>query len=246
MIIGIAYAFTILPKIITPEGIVKPSTTLLTTPTQPTFMDLVTALIMTAAMSVFYVWLAPAILDDKGVGSCLDMAVKAIRKSGRVFLGFIILFFMVSAIATLIRDFPAMIGATFQPLVGSLTPTSIVSQIIERVFSPLWFLIAFTIHRELSLRASEHAAKGTRVSYGFHSQNVTGWQTVSAQTLSSSAFSRPLDSSQALRGREPSASKPSFRTVTLPPCHSDGQSTRRVQTHWMRTFLGVSSSPFAS
>jgi len=156
MIVMVAYALTILTKIITPEGVITPPIT--PTP-QTTYMDwtmtLITALIMTIAQSFFYIWLAPAILDDKGIGTSLDLGIKTIRKSGRVFVGFIVLFLIVSAIATLVNSFPAIIGVTVPPLVGSLTPTSIVSQIIEKIFSPLWFLIAFTIYHQHSVQTAE-------------------------------------------------------------------------------------------
>ncbi len=147
MVVGIAYAFTILPEMITPEGIVSPPIT--PTP-QTTYMGWAMTLIMVVAQSFFYIWLAPAIINDKGVGTSLDLGIKAIKKNGRVFVSFIILFFIVSAIAMLIEDFSTITGVTMRPLVGSLTSAKIVSQIIERIFSPLWFLIAFTIYHRHS------------------------------------------------------------------------------------------------
>jgi len=152
MIVGFAYALTILPEMITSEGVVRPPIT--PTP-QTVYMSWVMTFIMTAALSVFYIWLAPAILDNKGVGTSLDLGVKTIRRSGRVLVGFITLFFIVSAIATVIKDLPSLTGLDVQPLVGSLTSASIISQIIERIFSPLWFLIAFTIYHEHSMEASD-------------------------------------------------------------------------------------------
>jgi hypothetical protein len=156
MIVGVAYVLTVLPEMITSEGVMRPPIT--STP-QTAYMSWVMTLIMTVASSIFYVWLAPAILDNKGVGASLDMGVKTIRSSSRIFVGFIILFFIVSAIATVIKVLPSMIGLDVQPIIGSLTYTSIVSQIIERIFSPLWFLIAFTIYREHSIQASDYAGK---------------------------------------------------------------------------------------
>lgn len=151
MIVGVAYALTVLPEMITSEGVMRPPIT--STP-QTAYMGWVMTFIMSVASSAFYIWLAPAILDNKGVGASLDMGVKTIRMSSRVFVSFIILFFIVSAIATVIKDLPSMIGLDIQPIIGSLTLTSILSQIIERIFSPLWFLMAFTIYREHSIQAS--------------------------------------------------------------------------------------------
>jgi len=147
MIVGIAYALTILPKLITPEGIVTPPTTSATVAAQPVF-TLATTLIFTVTQSVFYVWLASAIIDNKGVGTSLDIGLRTIRRNFRTFLEFMALFFIVSVIVTVIGDLSALIGISVQPLVGSLTSTSIVSQIIEKIFSPLWFLIAFELYHE--------------------------------------------------------------------------------------------------
>lgn len=152
MIVGVAYALTVLPEMITSEGVMRPP---ITPAPQTMYMSWAMTLIMTVASSVFYIWLAPAILDNKSVGASLDMGVKTIRRSSRVFVGFIILFFIVSAIATVIKDLPSMMGLDIQPIIGSLTLTSILSQIIERIFSPLWFLMAFTIYREHSIQASD-------------------------------------------------------------------------------------------
>jgi hypothetical protein len=151
MIVGVVYVLTVLPEMITSEGVMRPP---ITSAPQTTYMSWVMTLVMTVASSFFYLWLAPAVLDNKGVGASLDMGVKTIRSSSKVFVGFVILFFIVSAISTAIQNLPSMIGLDVQPIIGSLTFTSILSQIIERVFSPLWFLMAFSICREYSIHAS--------------------------------------------------------------------------------------------
>ncbi|WP_455276842.1 hypothetical protein [[Eubacterium] cellulosolvens] len=147
MVVGMAYALTILPEMITPEGVVSPS---FTPAPQAAYMGWAMTLIMVVAQSVFYIWLAPAIMNNKSVGTSLDLGIKAIKKGGRVFVSFIILFFIVSVVTMFVENSSTFMGTTIQPLVGSLTYTKIVSQLIEKVFSPLWFLVAFAIYRKHS------------------------------------------------------------------------------------------------
>ena len=154
VLIGMIIVFAMLPQLISQlGGIVTPPTPPLTpliTPSITMATTGVTALLMTIASAVFYMWLAPAVVDDKGVFVSLDAGTKTIRKGGKAFLGFIALFFIVSAIAQMIEAFPTCLGVTIQPVCynGCVTPTHIVSQVITTIFSPLWFLIAFTIYNK--------------------------------------------------------------------------------------------------
>ena len=150
--IGIIVVLAMFPQLIS----VPPPTLPLTPETSPlisTVMSWVTVLLMTIASAVLYTWLAPAVIDDKGVFASLDAGTKTMRKGGKAFLGFIALLCIVSAIAELIRTFPTYLGLTIQPVFydGCVTLTQIVSQAIATIFSPLWFLIAFTIYSEQKL-----------------------------------------------------------------------------------------------
>ena len=109
----------------------------------------VTALLTTIASAIFYIWLAPAIIEDKDVFASLQAGTKAIGKSGKTFLGFVALFFLVSLVPVLIQTLPTYFGTTVQPVCyGCVTPTLVVSQVVTAIFSPLWFLIAFDIYSE--------------------------------------------------------------------------------------------------
>lgn len=146
--------FAMLPQLIPQLGAVAPPTP----PTTPQISPLISAttswvtpLVMTIVSAVFYMWLAPAIIDDKGVFASLDFGTKTMRKEGKLFLGFIALFFVVSAGAQLINMLPTYLGIMVPSVcyVGfCVTPTHIVSQVITTLFSPLWFLIAFAIYSE--------------------------------------------------------------------------------------------------
>lgn len=145
--------FAMLPQLISRMGIVTPPSTPLISPSITVATGSVTALLMTIASSVFYMWLAPAIIDDKGVFASLDAGTKAIRKGGKAFLGFIIFFFVVSVFVQLIiGGTPLALGVPIQPVWGIVAPTYIVSGIIGTIFSPLWFLIAFTIYNEQKVK----------------------------------------------------------------------------------------------
>lgn len=146
--------FAMLPQLISQFGLPTPSTTPQISPLISATTSLVTLLVMTIVSAVFYVWLAPAIIDDRGVFASLDIGTKAMRKEGKLFLGFIVLFFVVSAGAQLINTLPIYLGIMVPSVCYGgfcVTPTQIVSQVITTLFSPLWFLIAFTIYSEQKL-----------------------------------------------------------------------------------------------
>jgi len=108
----------------------------------------VSTLLMTVASTIFYIWLAPAVIDDKEVFESLKAGTEAMGKGGKTFLGFIALYFLVSLVTLLIAP-PSYFGTSVQPSsVEYITPKGVTSQVITTIFSPLWFLIAFTIYNE--------------------------------------------------------------------------------------------------
>ena len=126
-------------------------------PPSPPFMSLPigiainwTALILFSIITaVLYMWLAPVFFEDADVFASVGAGNQALRANGRAFLGFVALFIAVSGVANLIENLPVYLGATIQQISGSggLVPTHVASQVIETMFSPLWFLIALTIYR---------------------------------------------------------------------------------------------------
>jgi len=146
--------FAMLPQLISQLGAVAPPTPPITPQISPLISattSWVTPLVTTIVSGVFYMWLAPAIIDDKGVFASLDIGTKTMRKGGKLFLSFIALFFAVSACAQSINMLPIYVGITVPSVCYAgfcVTPTHIVSQVITTLFSPLWFLTAFTIYSE--------------------------------------------------------------------------------------------------
>jgi len=126
-------------------------------PPSPPFMSLPigiainwTALILFSVITaVLYMWLAPVFFEDADVFTSVGAGNKALRANGRAFLGFIVLFIAVSGVANLIENLPVYLGATIQQIYSSgyLAPTHMASQVIETIFSPLWFLVTLTIYR---------------------------------------------------------------------------------------------------
>jgi hypothetical protein len=109
-----------------------------------------TALILFSVITaVAYMWLAPVFFEDADVFTSVGAGNKALRANGRAFLGFVALFIAVSGVANLIENLPVYLGSTIQQIYGSgyLAPTHVASQVIETMFSPLWFLVALTIYR---------------------------------------------------------------------------------------------------
>lgn len=101
--------------------------------------------------AVIYMWFAPVIFENKGVIASLSSGTRAMRESGRTFLGFIALIFVVLGITSSIANLNLYLGETIQQLLykGYLTHLNIASQAISTVISPIWFLTAFTIYHEL-------------------------------------------------------------------------------------------------
>lgn len=145
MLVGVLFILTALPTIISPEGAIKPTPT--PTGTPAIIVTFVTTFLVSTAFSLFYMWLAPLVIDNKTVGGSLDSGTKAARKSMLNFLWLLVLVFIVSACVEIIRSYSSYMGITTQPTIGALTLSSLVSQIIEKLFSPLWFLIAFRIYK---------------------------------------------------------------------------------------------------
>lgn len=125
-----------------PPPIIPPSINIATNWTALIFASVITA--------VFYLWLAPVFFEDKGVFTSIRAGNQALKKNGRTFLGFVALFIAVSGAANLIENLPTYLGTSIQQLYsGYLALTHVTSIFIKTIFSPLWFLIALTIYREL-------------------------------------------------------------------------------------------------
>jgi hypothetical protein len=108
-----------------------------------------TALIFTSVITaVLYLWLAPVFFEDGGVFTSIRAGNQALKKNWRTFLGFVALFITVSGAANLIENLPTYLGTSIQRS-GYLALTHVTSNVINTIFSPLWFLIALTIYREL-------------------------------------------------------------------------------------------------
>jgi len=116
---------------------------------QPIFL-LGTTVLSSVGWLVFYTLLAPTVIGDKRVGASIVLGLGAVRKSGRTFLAFLLLFLALSLIQTTISlgglSIPNLLS---NPSFMSLsTPTHLLSAGLSTVLSPLWFLIAFRMYSE--------------------------------------------------------------------------------------------------
>lgn len=148
VIFGFVLVFTFLPDIITHPGAIPKLPSLFLNPTGIFMVQLISVLLITLADSALYLWLAPAILDYKGVGTSLDVGLKTFKRSWKAFAGFFAIFLGASVVVLVINDLPTITGVTLRPLVASLTPTYLISQVMEKLLSPLWFLITFRLYRK--------------------------------------------------------------------------------------------------
>ncbi len=148
MLVMPIFMLSILPQLISQLGRVTPPQTPQISPLISMTVGSVTALLTTIASAIFYIWLAPIVIDDKGVSASLKAGTEAIGKSGKTFLGFVAIFFPVFLISTIMGASTTYLG-TIQPAsLSYVTPTLVVSQVVTTIFSPLWFLMAFTIYSE--------------------------------------------------------------------------------------------------
>ncbi len=147
--LSMVYLYFVLQPLVSQMVIAPPQITApaLLTPLSMAMMVIIT-LFGAVSTAVLYTWIAPIVLENKGVIASLSSGTRGIREGGRTFLGFIALIFVVSGVTALIENFPMYLGAPVQQLSsqGYLTPSNVASQAISTVISPLWFLMAFTIY----------------------------------------------------------------------------------------------------
>jgi len=116
-------------------------------------MSFVTVLLTTVASAIFYMWLAPVVLDDKGVSASLKAGTEVIGRRRNMFLGFVVFFFLMNSVSNLLTGtsltlFTYPVTMVQSMNVGYITQIRVVSQVITTIFSPIWFLIAFAIYSE--------------------------------------------------------------------------------------------------
>jgi len=137
MVIGVLAIIPFLPSILG-----KPSwPTSPPTPPPSLFpLSYVFPVVFAVVQSVFYVILAPAVLDDQGVGGSIDQGLKAVKGRFQAFLGYVGFVCAVMLISSTLSSLK------LPPLVGSFTLSGVVSEAITAFISPLFFLIAFLIY----------------------------------------------------------------------------------------------------
>lgn len=116
------------------------------------------------AQAIFYVLLAPAVMDNKGVGSSVDHGFRTIKRSFPLFIGYAALMCVV-ALATATLTFWPAFSAVFSGEVSAISGLSwqnITSQIIGAVFSPLYFLLAFSIYNYVRIAESRRETRTER------------------------------------------------------------------------------------
>ena len=124
-----------------------PSTLLAPTPTIIA-ISWVGLAILSLFEAALYMWLASLIFEGTDVLPSISGGIKAVRASGRTFLGFVVLFIVVSGIANLVENIPLYLGIYTPQAQGGLpTVTHLTSQLMKAIFSPIWLLIALTLYR---------------------------------------------------------------------------------------------------
>lgn len=87
---------------------------------------------------LFYVILAPAILENKGAVSSIRSGLLAVKRNGRTFLSILILFVIASAIILTVST----------GLLSTMRFAHLFSSLLAALLSPFWFLVSFRFYSE--------------------------------------------------------------------------------------------------
>ena len=114
-------------------------------------------LIDAATTALLYMWTAPIVFDDQNVFDSLRLGSRASKEGRLKFLGLIAIMFVASGITVLLDYLPLYLGMSTDLIInqGYNTLSTLVSQTIRAIFSPLWLLIAFTIYHRSPLHLVE-------------------------------------------------------------------------------------------
>lgn len=115
-----------LPPLVTPLAVIYP-------------------LLMAISQSIFYILLASAVMDGRGIAGSLDYGLKVVKRGWRVYLPYLGVFIAVSLAVSLIGSFQYITQGGFSDYL--LSPNVFISQGLNAVFSPFLFLLAFLIYR---------------------------------------------------------------------------------------------------
>lgn len=114
-------------------------------------------LIDAAATAFLYMWTAPIVFDDQSVFDSLRLGSRASKEGKLKFLGLIAIMFVAYGITALINYVPLYRSLSTELIInqGYNTLSTLVSQTIRAIFSPLWLLIAFTIYHRSPIHLVE-------------------------------------------------------------------------------------------
>jgi len=148
----IVFWYAMLPQVMyqmwTSQPEVPPSILLAPTPTIIAISWAAMALV-SLVEAALYMWLASLIFEGTDVLPSISAGNQAAKANGMTFLGFVVLFIVVSGIANLFENIPLYLGTYMPQAQGGLpTVTHLTSKLINTIFSPLWVLIALTLFLE--------------------------------------------------------------------------------------------------
>lgn len=102
---------------------------------------------------VFYMMLAPVVIDDRGVGSSISSGLSAVKRGGRTFLAFLGLVLLETLVVLEFGYRNLGTNPTYPSYgTGFLTFPMVFSGLLGAAFSPLWVLMAFRIYCESGVR----------------------------------------------------------------------------------------------
>ena len=153
-----AYFANVIPPLASQIGLITNETVTQVLNSPLSFATILGLGLIDAATTAFlYMWTAPIVFDDQRVFDSLRLGSKASKEGRLKFLGLIALMFVASGITALINYVPLYRSLSTELIInqGYYTPSTLVSQTIRAIFSPLWLLIAFTIYHRSPLHLVE-------------------------------------------------------------------------------------------
>jgi len=153
-----AYFTSVIMPLVSQIGLITDETV---TPAlnSPMFIAIVLGFVLidAAATAFLYMWTASIVFDDQSVFDSLRLGSRASKEGRLKFLGLIAIMFVASGITALLNYLPLYLGLSTELIIsqGYYTLSTLVSQTIRAIFSPLWLLIAFTIYHRSPLHLVE-------------------------------------------------------------------------------------------
>jgi len=108
---------------------------------------------LTSLLEAFVLWfwnlcLASTVLERRSFRASLGASKNVVRGNRGLFVRLVLFYWTVSLLLTVVSAGPFLLGIMTQPKIGITDASSMVSNVIGSLLSPLWYLIGFVFYVE--------------------------------------------------------------------------------------------------